>query len=164
MGRVLIGWASRAGAAHDVADMLGDELRAIGHDVVVVDLKTRPTPLRHDLVVLGSGVQAGQWYSEATAWVSANAEDLAATRVALFNVCLNAANGDKRDESLGYNRPVAARVQPVAEESFAGRYVPEKVSMFKRLFLRTMQQSAQDHVDEAAVRAWARALMELVPR
>lgn len=141
--------------------MLGDEFRRAGHDVDVEDLRTGPDASARDLVVLGSGVQAGQWYPESTAWVTANEASLTATRVALFNVCLNAANGDKRDEALGYNRSLAARVHPVTQESFAGRYVPERVSWVKRMFLRTMQQAAQDHVDEATVRAWGRRLVEV---
>ena len=164
MARVLIGWASRAGAACDIAGLLADELRGLGHDVEVADLRAEPDASTRDLVVLGSGIQAGQWYPEATAWVAANEATLSSTRVALFNVCLNAAHLSKRDESLGYNKAVVSRVDPVAMESFAGRYVPDEVPWFKRLFLRTLQKSAQDHVDQEAVRAWGRELVELVPQ
>ncbi len=162
MARVLIGWASRAGAATDVAEVLADELRSAGHDVDVADVRQAPDADGCDLVVLGSGVQAGQWYPEATAWVSAHRVQLTRTRVAVFNVCLNAADPSKRDESLGYNKAVVGKLSPVAQESFGGRYVPERVSWFKRQFLRTLQKPAQDHVDEAAVRAWGRTLAELI--
>ncbi len=143
---------------------MADELRQLGHDVDVADLKAEPDASSRDLVVLGSGIQAGQWYPEAVAWVTANESALLHARVALFNVCLNAANPSKRDESLNYNKAMSTRAHPAAVESFGGRYVPEKVGLFKRLFLRTLQQSAQNHVDENAVRAWARELVELVPR
>ena len=162
MARVLIGWASRAGAASDIADVVGDELRELGHDVDVADLKSEPDVTSRDLVVLGSGIQAGQWYPEATTWARDNEAALTVARVAVFNVCLNAANPSKREESLGYNKVMAALLDPVACESFAGRFVPEKVSWFKRLFLRTLQQKPQDHVDQQAVRAWARELVEFV--
>ncbi len=162
MARVLIGWASRAGAATDVAELLADELRKGGHDVAVEDLKGSPVGDGRDLVVLGSGVQAGQWYPEATQWIKANEPQLKKTRVALFNVCLNAADPDKRAEALGYNRAVTTKLSPLVEESFAGRYVPAKVSWLKRIFLRTLQKPGQDHVDETAVRSWGRKLGELV--
>lgn len=142
--------------------MLAEELRAAGADVEVADLKSAPCPYACDLVVLGSGVQAGQWYPEAMAWISAQAPELSGGPVAVFNVCLNAANPSKRDESLGYNRAVVGKLSPVAQESFGGRYVPEKVSWFKRLFLRTLQKPAQDHVDETTVRAWGRELTGLL--
>lgn len=141
--------------------MLVDELRLAGHDVDVADLKTSPSADDRDLVVLGSGIQAGQWYPEAVAWGSSHGAQLAGCRVALFNVCLNAADPAKREESLGYNKVVAGRLTPVAQESFGGRYVPERVSWAKRIFLRTLQKPRQDHVDEVAVRAWARSLAEL---
>ncbi len=128
MARVLIGWASRAGATTDVAKVLADALRRAGMDVDVADLKSAPDADGRDLVVLGSGVQAGQSYPEATAWVSAHKAQLATTNVAIFNVCLNAADPSKRDESLGYNRAITGRLSPLAQESFGGRYVPEKVS------------------------------------
>lgn len=159
MGRVLVGWASRAGAASDVAAMLADELRIAGHDVDVADLKASPSVAERDLVVLGSGIQAGQWYPEALTWVAANSAQLEECCVALFNVCLNAAEPAKREDSLGYNKVLAGKVLPVAEESFAGRYVPEKVSWVKRLLLRSMKKERQDHVDEAKVRAWGRTLV-----
>lgn len=162
MARVLIGWASRAGAATYVAEVLADELRRAGVDVDVAGLKCSPDADGYDVVVLGSGVQAGQWYPEASAWISTYRAELAATRVAVFNVCLNAADPSKRDESLGYNRAIVGKLSPVAQESFGGRYVPEKVSWVKRQFLRTLQKPAQDHVDETAVRAWARELVGLV--
>lgn len=142
--------------------MLAEELRAAGVDVDVADLKNSPGPNGCALVVLGSGVQAGQWYPEASAWIATHRTELAATQVAVFNVCLNAADPSKREESLGYNKAILGKRSPVAQESFGGRYVPEKVSWVKRQFLRTLQKPAQDHVDETAVRAWARELSGLV--
>ena len=162
MARILIGWASRAGAATDVAEVLADEFRGSGLHVDLADLKGPPDAEGRDLVVLGSGVQAGQWYPEAATWIAANRSSLKQTRVAVFNVCLNAADPAKRDQSLGYNRAIAGKVSPISQESFGGRYVPEKVSWFKRQFLRTLQKPAQDHVDEVAVRAWAQELVTLV--
>lgn len=142
--------------------MVVDELRLAGHDVDIADLKTSPSAHDRDLVVLGSGIQAGQWYPEAVAWASAHGAQSAGGPVALFNVCLNAADPAKRDESLGYNNVVAGRLTPVAQESFGGRYVPERVSWVKRIFLKGLQKPRQDHVDEVAVRAWARSLDELI--
>lgn len=131
-------------------------------DVDVADVKDSPAMNDRDLVVLGSGIQAGQWYPEVSAWVSVHERELAATPVAVFNVCLNAANPSKRDECLGYNKAMLEKLSSVAQESFGGRYVPEKVSWFKRQFLRTLQKPAQDHVDEGAVQCWARELAEVI--
>lgn len=157
MGRILITFASRAGATTDVAGILAGALTEVGHDVVTTPVADAPAPDGFDLVVVGSGIHATAWYADALAWLERNAGGLDG-RTALFNVCLNAADPAKREETLGYNRPAASLVEPVAQDSFAGRYVPERVSWWKRVFMRTMQARPKDHVDPAAIRAWAAEL------
>ncbi len=161
MGKVLVAYATRGGTARDIAKAVGAALRADGHDVRVADLKAKPAVDGAELVVIGSGINAGSWYPEANAWLSTREADLRAVRVAVFNTCLNAADPAKRDDALGYNRAVADRIRAAASESFAGRFVPEHVSWWRRMFLRTMQKPTQDHLDLDAVRAWAATLSPL---
>jgi menaquinone-dependent protoporphyrinogen oxidase len=161
MGRVLVAYATRGGTARDIAEAIGAVLSASGHEVRLADLRaSRPPVEGTDMVVVGSGIGAGSWYPEATAWLAALEPQLRDTRVAVFNACLNAADPAKRAESLGYNRAVAERLRAGASESFAGRFVPEHVSWWRRLFLRTMQKPTQDHLDLDAVRAWASTLAD----
>lgn len=157
MGRILITYATRAGATTDVAGVLADALRQAGHDVATADVATDPCPDGVDLVIVGSGIHATAWYPEALGWLERHAAGLQG-RLALFNVCLNAADPAKRDETLGYNDATAALAVPRASASFAGRYVPERVSLWKRVFMRTMRASVTDHVDPQAIRAWATEL------
>ncbi|GAB3811143.1 hypothetical protein GCM10028820_01870 [Tessaracoccus terricola] len=157
MGRILITSASRVGATTDVAAILADALTEAGHDVVATPVADSPTPDGFDLVVVGSGIHATAWYADALGWLERHGGRLDG-RTALFNVCLNAADPTKRDEALGYNRSAASLVEPVAQASFAGRYVPERVSWWKRVFMRTMQARPKDHVDPDAIRAWAAEL------
>lgn len=162
MIRILIAYATRAGSTRDVAGILADEFRTLGCDVEAVDLaKVKPSVTDFHMVVVGSGINAGAWFSEAVAWVRTHARELSAMPVAVFNVCLNAADDSdgKREETLAYNDPVAVTLSPVASESFAGRYAPERVGWFQRVLLRTMQKSEQDHVDPARIRAWAQELV-----
>lgn len=154
MGRILITYATRAGSTTDVAEILGDAVRAAGHDVIVAATDAAPAPDAFDLVVVGSGINATAWYPDALAWLERHAAALAG-RTAMFNVCLNAADPTKRDEALGYNRPAASLVDPLAQASFPGRYVPERVNWWKRVFMRTMQAEPKDHIDPDAIRAWA---------
>lgn len=160
MNRVLIGYATRAGSTRDVAGILADEFRTLDCDVDVVDLaRSKPSASGYDLVVVGSGINAGLWFSEATSWARTQAPDLSSVPVAVFNVCMYVAEPDRREETLAYNTQVAKMLDPVASESFAGRYDPEKVNWFKRLLMRSMKKSAQDDVDPATIRAWARELV-----
>lgn len=158
MGKVLVAYATRGGTARDIAEAIGSVLRSTGHQVLVADLKSRPSVDGAALVVLGSGINAGSWYQEATAWVAAEEGSLRDVRVAVFNACLNAADPAKRVESLAYNASMAERLGAEASESFAGRFVPEHVSWWRRWFLRTMQKPMQDNLDLGAVRAWASTL------
>lgn len=157
MGRILITYATRAGATADVAGILADALREAGHDVVTADPAADPRPDGEDLFIVGSGIHATAWYPEALGWLERHAAGLEG-RLALFNVCLNAADPAKRDETLGYNDVAAALAAPRASASFAGRYVPERVSLWKRVFMRTMRASLTDHVDPQAIRDWAAEL------
>lgn len=158
---VLIGYATRGGTAHDIAQTIADELRPHGQ-VRVADLRTNPAVADADLVVLGSGIHTGAWYAEATAWIAEHQAELAATRVAIFNACLNAADSTKYDVALHYNDAVAKTVTPVLNQTFPGRYVPQRVSWWRRLFLRALQKPPQDHLDLNHVRSWAQQLNSLL--
>lgn len=157
---VFIGYATRSGTSHDIAAVVSETLEAIGCRACVADLRDQPALGDADLVVLGSGIQAGAWYPEATAWLAAHEGELRGRRVAVFNACLNAAKPGKRDDSLAYNEAAIRRTGAQISESFPGRFVPAKVGFFRRVFLRVMQQEPQDHLDPAVVRAWAAALPE----
>lgn len=157
MASVLVGYATRTASARDVADTVAEVLRDAGHSVRVADLKAQPAVGTDDLVVLGSGIHAGSWYPEATAWVARHSAELGRTRVAVFNTCLGVL--ESRDQGLGYNDAMVGRTGAELSESFAGRYVPEKVGFLRRLLMRTMQKPAQDHFDADTVRAWARTLL-----
>lgn len=157
MARILITHATRAGATRDVADILAGAFREQGHDVWCSPVRDAPSLDGVDLVVAGSGIHVGAWYGDAVDWLSRNA-DAVRGRVALFNVCLNAADPAKQDEALGYNASLAEQLEAVSSASFAGRYVPERVGVFKRLFLRSLKQEPRDLVDPPSIRRWAEAL------
>lgn len=164
MGSVLIGYATRTGAARDVAEEVAGVLRAVGHDVRLANLEQQPPIDGADLVVVGSGINASAFYPEATAWLKANQAELKATAVAVFNTCLNAADPEKRDAALAYNDGAVTRCGAKASATFGGRYVPAKVGWFSKLFAKATGQKAQDHVDAAAAKAWARDLLPLLVR
>ena len=64
MGTVLIGYATRTGAARDVAEEVAGVLRAVGHDVRLANLEQQPPIDGADLVVVGSGINASAFYPE----------------------------------------------------------------------------------------------------
>lgn len=164
MTRVLIGYATRGGAARDISLIVGDTLAAWGWRVRVADLRDVPELGRADVVVLGSGIQAGLWYPEATAWIAAHGTELDGLTVAVFNACLNAAKPGKHAEALAYNAAAQKRTGAIMSQAFAGRFAPEKTGFFRRVFLRAIQQEPRDYIDPAAIRSWAEALAVADPR
>lgn len=158
MTPVLIAYATRTASARDVALTAAETLREAGHEVRVADLKDEPAVDDAGFVILGSGIHTGAWYPEATAWLTAHAQELRARKVAVFNTCLCVLDPAARDQGLGYNATAVQRTGAVSSESFAGRYVPARVGFLRRLLMRSMRKPAQDHFDPEAVRAWARSL------
>lgn len=159
MGKVLIGYATRSGAAADIAEAVADEFRGAGHQVRVANLEDQPRVDDASLVVLGSGINSASWYPEALAWVKESSAELHDTKVAVFNTCLNAADPAKREVALGYNDAVAGRCGSLASETFAGRFEPAKVGFLSKLLARFTGRKAQDHVDGRQAKAWADELL-----
>lgn len=162
MARILIVYSTRAGTTAHVANLLSSHLRRVGHDVVVASASTDPAP-QADFFVVGSGILAGSWNPEAMAWVNQHAAQLRG-RTALFNVCLMAADPSKRDEARAFNDKAAAVVAPLANETFAGRYQPEKVGFAQRMLMKALRHPAQDHLDPSAIERWGRELVDVFAR
>ena len=159
MTRTLIAYATKAGSTSEIAEIIAEELRRWSMDVTVANMSEQPDPEGYDLVVAGSAINGGAWLAPAIVWVTAQQAKLKQQRVAIFNVCLNAADSTKQNEALGYNKWAADKIEPFASTSFAGRYRPETVGFFRRLLLRSMSKAAQEHIDPVAIRTWARELV-----
>lgn len=162
MSYVLIGYATRTGAAGDVARAAANAFRAAGHRVRLANLSDNPEMDGADLVVLGSGINSGSWYPEASAWLRANAAALNATKVAVFNTCLNAVDPDKHEAALGYNDWAVSKTGAAASETFGGRYSPTEAGFFSRLLSKLTGKKASDDVDPAKAGRWAGELLTLV--
>lgn len=159
MPRVLIVYSTRAGSTSHVANLLSNQFRALGHDVSVASASADPVPSGEDLFVVGSGILASHWNSEALQWLTRHEADIEG-RTALFNVCLNAKDPVKRPEALAYNAEASSIVEPLDSEAFAGKFKPQQVGFWQRHFMRFLRQKTQDHIDPAAIAGWARKLHE----
>lgn len=81
--RVLVTFATRHGSTADVADAIGDELRATGLDVDVRPLRERPRVAGYDALVIGGPVIAG-WHRTARRFLRRNHRKLNAVPTAFF--------------------------------------------------------------------------------
>ncbi len=156
MVRVLLGYATRAGSTAEVAEIIAEELRGRGCDVVVSNLSDDPTPEGYDRYVLGSAVQNMTWLPESLTWLKDHGKRVG--QAALFSVSMTAVDPAKSEAALGCNKAAAELVEVTSQAAFAGRYVPDKVNFLKRLLFRVLAKKPGDHVDPDAIRAWARQL------
>jgi len=66
---VLVAYASKHGATRQIAERIGEVLRASGLDAEVRPVRSAGDPAGYDAVVLGSAVYFGAWRREGTAYV-----------------------------------------------------------------------------------------------
>lgn len=169
-GKILVTYASRAGATTGVAEAIGQSLTDSGLDVDV-----RPMQEVHDLssysaVVAGSAIQGGAWLPEAVQFLQKNRAALNQKRCAVFLVCMTLAmpSGENyRQQVSAWMAPVRALVRPVSEGLFAGAFDLSKVPSFAdRLKFRVSILSGVwptgDHRDWQAIDAWAASLPPLL--
>jgi menaquinone-dependent protoporphyrinogen oxidase len=175
--RVLVAYASEAGSTAEIAQAIGDVLRASGPFLVdVVPAATASGLAGYDAVVLGSAIHNGKVLPEAMAFVTRERSGLAAIPVAYFLVCapfdwsLFPGIRKAMDKWLD---PLRAIKAPVQVGLFAGRFGPEAVAAINPLWRFALaavwalgrhpgQTTGGDWRDWAQIRAWAAGLARLL--
>ncbi len=102
MNKVLICYGTRYGTTTEVVQEMSKTAQELGAQVDVVHLQNKtpiPAPEDYGLVIVGSGIQAGQWTKEPLEFIKNNLEKLAQTKTALFVVCGDAGSPDKCAEA-----------------------------------------------------------------
>jgi menaquinone-dependent protoporphyrinogen oxidase len=85
MARVLVAFATKLGSTREIADAIGAEIHAAGHDVDVLEVGDVHDVAGYDAVVLGSALYAAHWQRDANRFVQRFAEPLAHRRVWAFS-------------------------------------------------------------------------------
>lgn len=84
-GRVLVGYATRMGSTAEIAEAIGEELRAQGHIVLVSNCQTAPPPTEFDAVILGSPIYLRGWDKSVVSYLRTHVRDLAERPTWLFH-------------------------------------------------------------------------------
>lgn len=161
MNKMLVAYATRGGSTAEVAEYVGEVLRATGKTT----LDVRPlTPMLdvsgYNAVVVGSAIRMGHWLPEAVAFVKANREALSHIPTAYFLVSglLRNDTPETRRRVLAYLDPVRAILEPVSIGLFAGKIDFSKMDWFDRSIAEGVSQSEGDWRNWEAIRGWARDL------
>jgi menaquinone-dependent protoporphyrinogen oxidase len=164
--KILVAYASRAGATAGVAEAIGKTLSASGAQVDVRPMQDVNDLTPYQAVVAGSAIREGKWLPEAIQFVQTHKTELRRKPFAAFLVCMTLAmpGAEKyRQHVATWLEPVRALVRPVSEGLFAGALDIRKVPTFSqrmkfRLSVLFGVWSEGDHRDWDAIHAWANEL------
>jgi menaquinone-dependent protoporphyrinogen oxidase len=181
MTSVLVTYGSRHGGTQEIAERIGEVLRADGLEATVAPAADVPSVRNEDAVVIGSGVYMGSWLAEPLEFMERNGVALAARPVWLFSSGplpgssksrteadpLTDALGPTEGPGSGGRRKVEAlssAIHPRDHHVFFGRFDPaDPPRAFSERIVRLMPASkdmlpAGDFRDWTDVETWARGI------
>ena len=155
--KILLTVSSRHGTTDEVADVIAEQLRAAGIDVV----RARPEDVTdiegYDAFVLGSAVYMTKWTPEAVDFTKRFHDALKAKPVWAFSVGLS---GLPKGGLSDLNRigPVLLPIEPEDHLTFPGRFEPDRLSLRERSIARVGGATEGDFRDLDAVREWGASI------
>ena len=182
MGKALIVYGTRYGAAGSTAETVAEVLRQGGAEVKVADLKKEKVRdiSDYDLIVVGSGIRINKWVAAAEKFLNKFRKELTEKKVALFVCCGSACPLDEQEDKSAVieraktnyltEKAAAYNLRPVELGLFGGVYDFNNMSWFFRKVMgevKTQLEAAgikqtkpgvYDARDVDAIRAWSRSL------
>jgi menaquinone-dependent protoporphyrinogen oxidase len=164
--KILVTYASRAGATKGVAEVIGKTLAEGGLQVEVLPMEAVKDLAPYTAVVAGSAIRDKKWLPEAMQFIQTHRAELNQKPFAAFLVCMTLAmpQAEKyRPFVADFMQPVRALVKPVSEGLFAGILDISKVESLKdrlmfKMSVKMGAWSEGDHRDWQAIQAWAEGL------
>ena len=161
MSRVLVAYGSKHGSTAEIAERIGDALRAGGHQVEVESAGAVGEIEPYDAVVLGSAVYGGRWRRDARGLLRRLRAGSGERALWLFSS--GPTGDDEPDPSNRWHLPTKVRK---AGESlgardqvvFGGRVPPEPGNFMERSMLKNTPEEQRDCRDFEAIAAWAQGI------
>ena len=161
MSRVLVAYGSKRGATAEIAEVIGEALRAGGHEADVKRAAEVRDVEPYDAVVLGSAVYTGRWRRDARRLLSHLGSGLGDRPLWMF--CSGPYGGDEPDPSNKWHYPPKVRAagqQLGARDQvvFGGRVPLEPRNFMERATVKNTPEDERDARDFEAIAAWARGI------
>lgn len=156
--KILIVVASKHGSTREIAEAMGEEMRAAGHEADLFDAGEAPPPHEYDGVIVGSAVYMGRWMAEAQTYVEAHSAALKELPVWLFS---SGPLGDEYPEGMGIPENIEELMTLTGaqeHEVFVGKLDKSELGLGERLVTRAVKAPAGDFRDWKAIRRWARLI------
>ena len=177
MNKVLIIYGTRYGTTTEVVQDMSNTARELGAQVDVVHLEKGipfPEPEEYDLVIVGSGIQAGQWTKRPLQYIEQKLESLSKTKVALFVVSGYAGNPDKVVEAqTDYLDSMADKypgLSPISTALIGGMFEFSRYNLVVRALVKSMVKKQMppgeevpekiDFRDWDMIRDWIKELVQ----
>lgn len=148
LAKTLICYGTRYGTTSEIVQEMAKTAQEAGAHVDVVEIEKKLPDLdvqNYDLVIVGSGIQAGQWKKEPLKFIEKNLDNLMKTRVALFVVCGDAGNPERCEIAQAeYLDKVAALYPgfaPVSTGLFGGMFDFTRYSLPVRVLVKRIVKS-----------------------
>jgi menaquinone-dependent protoporphyrinogen oxidase len=158
MMRVLVSAASKYGSTTEIAEAIGKELSAAGHDVDVRPPADVSSIESYDAVVLGSAVYVGHWLEPVHKLIEREREALRQRPVWLFSSGpIGEPPMPKGDDAVG----IADIVEATAAREhhiFNGKLDKHRLSFPERAVVFALRVAEGDFRDWDAVASWARGI------
>ena len=175
--KALICYGSRYGTTTEVVQEMVKTAEGLGTKTEAVFLKKDrpPTNLHeYDLVIIGSGIAAGQWTKEPLDFIKNNLDLLSKTRVALFVVCGDAGSPEKCEGAqLAYLDKIVEKypgLSPVSTTLIGGVFDFKKYNFGVRALVKKIVKAQLppgeevpeklDFRDWDKIRDWIRQLLQ----
>jgi menaquinone-dependent protoporphyrinogen oxidase len=163
-GRVLVCYATRYGSTAEIGQVIGETLRSAGFQPDVVPVSEVRSLKPYTSVIIGSPIYMGKWLPEAIQFVKDHQIALSHRQVAAFAVGYSLK--DRLEEHLrNADRAIDSirlHVELIDTALFAGRVVPDVMTMADRSIITLGGVKPGDYRDWMQIEGWAASLAEKI--
>lgn len=157
--RIAVVYASRHGSTKEIAEALGEALRADGHKVELASVDDGIDLSAYDATVFGSAVYMGRWLKSAREFAEARGDELTAKPLWLFSSGPIGSQPEPKDDPFGLAE-LAEKLGAREHRVFAGKIDKSQLGFAERAVLKAVRAEEGDSRDWDEIRAWASSIAE----